>query len=220
MMKKLLASLLFAVPALSMSLYGATLESPKGASHHHHHHHHDCSSSSEEECCERAVDPRFGFFYLNEDQFLDDGQYVNWNANNGTHTDGVNVSTIDSTDIVLAERGLYLVTWVLTVATDPTIPLNGGTQFQLVLNDFNVPGGNYATTVPQYTSAVELPTQLYGQAIITVVNSNSLLSLRNDSNKSVELVSDLLSEVAEEETSQFNVSASIVIQKLSDFCVR
>jgi hypothetical protein len=222
-MKKLLASLLFAVPALSMSLYGATLESPKGASHHRHHHHHDCSSSSSSSTSEVTPDSQFAFFYLDEEQFLDNGDEVIWDAFNGTHTDGIFVdqTAAPTTDIIIAERGIYLVTWVLTVATDPTISDNGAVQFQLELNGNDIAGGVYATTIVEPDSESFKAGQLFGQTVITVVNTNSRLSLANDSDKTVELVSNLLyAEDEEVSESEFNISASIFIQKLSDFCVR
>lgn len=223
-MKKFLAlMLLAAMPLLPVSIEAKS---------------HDSSSSSSQPCCDDRPDPQFGYFYLTEEQCVEECfDTVSWEDAGSVNTDGVFIDSANPDRIVLKRKGYYLATFTVTgevfrkVAADgsnaaATPAVLGGIccekfQFALYLNegDQPIPGSTYAGNSQfVYDATAGVPgacsTEVVGQVIFRVNDRNSFIQLVNQSENAFLLDNEAGTNYPPK--FGFNVSASISIQRLSN----
>lgn len=183
------------------------------------------------------VDPQFGYFYLTEEQLVENCfDTVSWANAGSVNTDGIFIDSSNPDRIVLVKKGIYLATFTVTgnvvFISDATAAATVATttgiccdkfQFALYLNegDSPIPGSTYAgSTLSFPTSGTtqtpgrgECSTEVVGQVIFRVNDRNSFIQLVNQSENNVELDNEAGTNCVQKFGN--NVSASIAIQRLS-----
>lgn len=149
----------------------------------------------------------YGYFYVTDEQALaaisgDTYACVEWNPAFALETHEVFLDSEDSCNIILEDKGVYLVTYTVT-AENLT---DGNFKFALLLNGELIPGSIYgSSTTSDGDDDVE---QLVGQVIFEVDSKNSALRLVNDTNFEVDLVSI-------SDGNGDSATASILIEKIN-----
>ncbi|MCE5316626.1 MAG: hypothetical protein LLG04_04605 [Parachlamydia sp.] len=186
-------------------------------------------------------DPEFGYFYLEDGQFVQACfGTVSWEHAGSVHTDDVFIDSSNNDRIILKKKGYYLATFTLTgrvsnpvgatanapapAASTPAI-IDGiccqKFQFALYLNegDDPIPGSTYAGSTlffsdpPSAQTEGSCNTEVVGQVIFRVSDRNSFIQLVNQSENSVLL--DDNAGTSNREKFGDNVAVSIAIQRLS-----
>lgn len=157
--------------------------------------------------------PRYGYFFTDDDQDLDTFDAVNWDSDKSTSSPGIFVNAENSHFIQIADTGVYLVTYNLTVELNGTDSDAGDVQFALYLNngELPIPGTTYGVG-NAINDGTRFEPQLTGQAVIRIFERNTLLSLNNQCENSVELDDDVGTDNPDD--FGFNVSGSIYIQRI------
>lgn len=190
---------------------------------------HDSSSSDSSQC--EKFDPEFGYFYITHDELVEGCfETVTWTDAGSVNTDDIFLAPHSIDQIILKKKGYYLATYTVTGFVSNPATTNTPTQgpvccdkfqFALYLNegDQPIPGSTYAGNTESVLGQSNIDsgpcvTEVVGQVIFRVNERNSVLQLVNQSENSVQLVSD----AGTNNCSKFgpNVSASIAIQRLSN----
>ncbi len=163
----------------------------------------------EETCDDDRERLTFAYFFVSNDQTLDEDGPVVWDPATAI-TEGKIFLDPDDTDDIIIHRGVYLATFSVTAI--PSIISLGeiAIRFELRLNGTQIIGSSYAVSGENTDPAL----QDTGQVIFFVNEDFSVLELVNDSEVTVNLVSDVVDAITP------NVSASLAITKLADLEIR
>ena len=177
-----------------------------------------------------ASDPRWAYAYITESQTLNSTDPIAWNGNQGIFSEGVFLSFDDPTLFIIKHPGIYIVDYSTTVEdVEPVISDPGDAQFALYLNENIVPGSIYGvgnafssdfvTDVfvgAGMSGAFDAETQCNGQAIVRVKDHNSVLSLKNHCENTLNLSATAGTDDPIDGSP--NVAASISIQRIDKIC--
>jgi hypothetical protein len=150
----------------------------------------------------------YSYFYVTNNQALpaisQSYACILWNTDFALETKEVFLDSDDNCNIILEDKGVYLVTYTVTAQNFT----NENFKFALLLNGELIPGSIYgsSTTISEGSDAIE---QLHGQVIFKVTHKRSALQLVNNTAYEVDLVSI-------SGGNGDSVTASIIVEKINN----
>lgn len=182
-----------------------------------------CSNSCSFPCSEHLRPCRFkqaAYFYLVDDQALDDGASVLWNLDGFTLKSGdifVNPDPGENAQIIVHDPGIYLITYSVSAENEDDVlpPLSNDTvTFELLINEQPIPGSKYRafTQSPGGAGTVDVQ-QINGQVLI-YIPADSNVQLANVTGAPVLLTANR--DTFPPFTNDGSVVASIYFQKVAD----
>jgi hypothetical protein len=173
------------------------------------------------QCLGCGTKAQYGYFYLNSQQDVGFGGFVDWTMSGDLPQDNIQLDATDKTVIVIKRPGVYLINYTVVYSLTPDTtpaPTTPAGQFALYLNGLlqqgtTFTGGTPISILTTPPSPATFTQEAVGPVLIRVDQPHSRLQLANQSENSLRIDPN----VGTGDTAMFgfNVAASLLLMKVA-----